>query len=59
MSLAFPIPGAGRAASWARIFAAPGRLGLTNYLPQSVVMTGFYAQYALGLTVLAGAWTTV
>ena len=32
-----------------RVFAAPGRIGLTNYLMQSVVMTLLFAKYGIGL----------
>ena len=32
-----------------RIFAGPGRIGLTNYLMQSVVMTLLFAKYGIGL----------
>ncbi len=39
-----------RVAARLRVFAAPGKLGLTNYLMQSVVMTLPFEAYGLGLT---------
>jgi uncharacterized protein len=41
-----------RAAAALRIFAAPGRMGLTNYLMQSLVMTLLFVSYGAGLTPL-------
>lgn len=38
-----------RIAGALRIFAAPGRAGLTNYLLQSVVMTMLFSRYGAGL----------
>lgn len=38
-----------RVARASRIFAAPGAIGLTNYLIQSVVMTLLFAKYGVGL----------
>ncbi len=38
-----------RAAARLRIFAAPGKIGLTNYLMASVVMTMLFSRYGAGL----------
>lgn len=35
--------------SWMRSFAAPGRLALSNYISQSLVMTTLFYPYGLGL----------
>ncbi len=40
---------------WLRAFAAPGRLALTNYLCQSLVMTALFYPYGLGLYRHVGA----
>lgn len=39
-----------------RVFAAPGRMGLTNYLAQSLVMTWFSMPYGFGLQPSTTMW---
>lgn len=40
---------AARRSGWLKVFAAPGRLALSNYLAQSLVMTTVFYPYGLGL----------
>ena len=41
---------------WLQVFAAPGRLALSNYLVQSLVMTSLFYPYGLNLYRHLGAW---
>jgi uncharacterized protein len=49
--------------TWGRrafgVFVSAGRMGLTNYLMQSVVMTAMSESYALGWTPSTTAWTLI
>jgi len=48
-AISLAVTGSGRAAALFRPFAAAGRIGLTNYLMQSLMMTVVFSRYGLGL----------